>query len=227
MRKIKGIPIWVVVLVCIVAVVMVTACVFETVKFPVEVEEPLSVVSYPALLNFYPNTTEPFNITVENVASVNYLVSLAFSLNDTTYQQAYVTFSDETYTVVPGLNNLTAWIYVAADASAKALELTVELNRVSEVEPTFSHTFIWTNETQSLVNGTLVMKVDFRLTEEHLLIAAQINKTDYYLDSASLGIIIDQEFDGFHRRDQGYVLFADNMCYTGNCIDGPSSKSLP
>jgi hypothetical protein len=182
------------------------------VKFPVEVEEPLTVVAYPTLLSFYPNTTVPFNITVENAASVNYLVALTFSLNDSAYQQAYAAFSDETYTVIPSLNNLTAWITVAADAPAKALELTVELNRVSAIEPTFSYTFTWTNETQSVVNGTLGMKVDFRLTEENLMITAQINQTEYS-DYISLGVIIDQEFDGFHLWDQGYLLTADNCYY--------------
>lgn len=214
-KRVKGVPLWVfvVILVCIVLSATI-AYVFQTVSFPVEVKEPLEVVNFPTSLEFYPNATQYFNITVQNVASVNYLVALEFMLNDTAYQQSYVTFSNITYTTAPGLNNLTAWMNVAADAPPAMLELAVEICRVLEEQPTFGHTFIFANETQNIVNGTLMMQLDFRLTEENLLITARINHTEYY-SGTSLGLIIDQEFDGFRIGDQGYVFFADNKYYSG------------
>jgi hypothetical protein len=215
-ETIRGVPVWVIaVALAIIVCGAVAAYIFATVMFPVEVKEPLSVVAFPVLLSLYPNMTEYFNVTINNAAAVNYLVSLAFVLNDTAYQQSYVTFSSETYTVAPDLNNLTAWINVAADAPPAQLELAVGLSRVSEVQPNFGYTFTWTNETQNLVNGTLTMKLNFTITEENLLITAQINATPFYHYYYALGIIIDQEFDGFHVDDQGYILTSDNRSYAG------------
>lgn len=214
-RKVKGVPVWIVatLLICLVAGGF-AAYIFGTFNVIVKVEEPLSVVTSPSLLEFFPNMTQTFNVTVSNVATVNYLVYLTFSLNDTTYQQSYVTFSDETYTVLPGLNNLTASIGVAPDAAPAQLELTVALSRVSAAQPSFDYTFSWSANAQSLVNGTLTMKLNFTLTNESLLITAQINDTTFDR-SNDLGIIFDKEFDGFHLGDQGYALFADNTTYSG------------
>jgi hypothetical protein len=218
-RKVKGVPVWIVaaLLVCLV-LGSAAAYIFATVKFSVNVEEPLSVVDSPSLPSLYPNMTEGFNVTVSNAAAVNYLVSMAFSLNDTSYQQSYVTFSNETYTVLPGLNNLTAQISVAPDAPPAQLELTVALSRVSATQPTFNYTFTWSENAQHLVNGSLTMRLNFTLTNESLLITAQINDTTsnpLYL--RSLGILFDQEFDGFHLNDHGgYALIADNRSYIGS-----------
>lgn len=217
MRKVKGIPVWLVVVILVaVALGVVAAYILASINISVKVEEPLSVVWHPESLSLYPNMTEPFNITVNNSAPVNYLVSLTLSLNDTAYQQAYVTFSNTTYGVIPGLNNLTAWISVAADAPPASLALTVELSRVSEVQPTFGYTFTWSNETQSLVNGTLTMKLNFALTQENLLITAQVNDTGpfgYYDTGTHLGLVFDSEFDGFHEGDTGLMFFPGNTYY--------------
>lgn len=48
------------------------------------------------------------------------------------YQQNYVTFSDEIYTVVPGQQNLGGWLNVTADAPPASLNVTVALLRVTD-----------------------------------------------------------------------------------------------
>jgi len=48
------------------------------------------------------------------------------------YQQKYVTFSDEIYTVIPGQQILRAWLNVTADAPAANLEVTVAVLRVTD-----------------------------------------------------------------------------------------------
>jgi hypothetical protein len=220
-KKVRGISLRVVavLLVCL-AIGSVIAYIFVTVKFPVNVEEPLSVVGYPNSLELFPNMTQSFNITINNAAPVNYLVALDFSLNDTVYQESYVTFSNETYTVIPGLSNATAWLSVAPDAPPAQLELTVTLSRVEAEEETFGYTFTWTNETQAFVNGTLVMKVDFKRADEKLLVTVQINDThnanlsDPYSDS-ELDIAFDVNFNGRYD-DGGYVLYSDNTVIFGS-----------
>jgi len=214
--KMKGVPVWVIaaLLICLV-LGSVVAYFFATVQFSVNVAEPLSVAASPNFLELYPNMTEGFNVTVSNSATVNYLVSIAFSLNDTAYQQSYVTFSNETYTVLPGLNNLTAYITVASDAPPAQLEVTATLSRVAAKQPTFDYVFTWGPNTQSLVNGTLTMRLNFTLTNDSLLITAQINETTFH-PLRALGILFDEEFDGFHMGDHGgYLLTADNRSYSG------------
>lgn len=214
-RKVRGVPIWALVTLSVCLVVGgVAAYIFGTFNVAVNVGEPLSVVASPNLLELYPNMTQAFNITVNDAATVNYLVALTFTLNDTVYQNSYVTFSNTTYTVLPGLNNLTASINVASDAPPAQLELTLTLSRVSATEPTYDYSFSWSKNAQVLVNGTLNMKLQFAFTNDSLLITAEINDTTFY-PSIDLGIIFDEEFDGFHLGDQGYALFADNTTFSG------------
>ena len=214
-RKVRGIPVWALLtlLVCLV-VGGVVAYIFGNVNVSVNVEEPLSVVASPNLLELYPNMTQTFNVTVNDAATVNYLVALTFSLNDTVYQQSYVTFSNTTYTVLPGLNNLTASINVASDAPPAQLELTLTLSRVPATQPTYDYAFSWSKNAQVLVNGTLNMKLQFTFTNDSLLITAQINDTTFYPGN-DLGIIFDEKFIGFHQGDQGYMLNADNTTFSG------------
>lgn len=214
-RKVKGVPVWVVaaLLVCLV-LSSVAAYIFATVKFSVNVKEPLSVVASPSLLSLYPNMTEGFNVTVSNAAAVNYLVSLAFSLNDTAYQQSYVTFSNETYVVEPGQNNLTAYITVAPDAPPTQLEVTVDVTRGSMEQPTFGYTFTWSNETQSFVNGTLTLEMNFTKIQDKMLIVTQINDT-YDYNSSNLGIMFDLNFDG-EFDDGGYIFWYNNVTWKGS-----------
>jgi len=194
------------------------AYIFITVKFPVKVEEPLSVTAYPDFVELFPNTTQSFNITINNAASVNYLVALDFSLNDTFYQESYVSFSSGTYAVIPGLNDVAAWLTVASDAPPAQLELTVALSRVESEKETFDYTFTWTNETQGVVNGTLVIKIDFEHKDEKLLITVQVNDTyngDPFDPLAEIDIAFDLNFNGRYD-DGGYVLRSDNTVIFGS-----------
>ena len=214
-RKFKGVSLRVIValLVCL-ALGSVAAYIFATVKFSVNVEEPLSVVAYPSSLDLFPNMTQSFNVTVNDAASVNYLVVLDFSLNDTVFQESYVTFSNEAYTIIPGLNNLTANITISPDAPPAQVELTVRLSRISAAQLTYDYIFFWSSNAQHIVNGTLAMKLNFTLTNDSLLMIAQVNDTNLR-NFSDLGIIFDREFDGFHLGDQGYLLTSDNRSKSG------------
>jgi hypothetical protein len=103
--------------------------VWRTLTIPLEVKEPIEILHYPSQLSLYPGETEEFNITVQNHASVNYSVTLDFSLDNTTYQNNYVTFSNEIYTVIPGQQNLTAWVMVESHAPQVNASLTIDFKR--------------------------------------------------------------------------------------------------
>jgi len=60
-------------------------------------------------------------------------VILHFSLDNTTYQDSYVAFSNETYTVITGEQNLTAWLKVEAHAPPINASLTIDFKRIEGV----------------------------------------------------------------------------------------------
>lgn len=93
------------------------------------VEEPLSITSFPDVFNTHPGENKTLDITIENTASIDYSVTLNFVLNDTAYQQTYMTFSNTTYIIVSGSNNIAAWCEIAKKAPPVQLSLTVEFNR--------------------------------------------------------------------------------------------------
>jgi len=95
----------------------------------VSVDEPLSITNFPSSIHFHPGENETLAITILNVATINYSVILTFTLNDTNYQQSYLQLSNYTYNIVPGTNNVTAWILVASDAPGGWHELTVDFYR--------------------------------------------------------------------------------------------------
>ncbi len=103
--------------------------VWKTLTVQVEVKEPIEVLQYPSSLSLYPGETREFNVTVGNHALINYSVVLDFQLGNTTYQDAYTTFSNEIYAVVSGQQNLTAWIQVRADAPAMNTTLSISFAR--------------------------------------------------------------------------------------------------
>lgn len=127
------VPLWLIVtlLVSGIGVAVLTDYVWKTITMPFEVKEPLEVLSYPSELSLYPGETEKFNVTVMNYASRNYTVLLGFSLDNTTYQESYVTFSDETYTVVPDEQSLAAWFKVEEYAPPVNASLTIDFMRIS------------------------------------------------------------------------------------------------
>ncbi|MGB9693927.1 MAG: hypothetical protein ACPLYF_03700 [Fervidobacterium sp.] len=96
---------------------------------PFEVKEPIEVMYHPSQLSLYPGETIYFNVTVRNNASQNYTVSLDFSLDNATYENSYVSFSNATYFVRSGVQNLTAWVIVSAEAPPTNAVLTVNLFR--------------------------------------------------------------------------------------------------
>lgn len=101
---------------------------------PFEVREPIEILYYPSKLSFFSGETEEFNITVQNHASVNYSVVLDFHLSNTTYQDNYVTFSNEVYTVIPAQQNLTARLVVEPNAPPVNASLTIDLMSVDTIE---------------------------------------------------------------------------------------------
>jgi len=105
-------------------------------SIPLEVKEPIEISSYPMAFNLFPGETEEFNVTVQNLASVNYSVTLDFRLNDTEYQAEYVTFSNKTYAVIPGEQTLAAWLKVSPEAPIGNFLVTVSAIRGGEEAPT-------------------------------------------------------------------------------------------
>lgn len=106
--------------------------IWTSVTISLEVEEPLKILSYPKKLKLYPAETKEFNVTIKNSASSNYTVVLDFSLDNETYQDSYVTFSNETYTVIPNKQNLTAWLKVESYAPPIETSLTIDFHRIAE-----------------------------------------------------------------------------------------------
>lgn len=114
------------------------------VNVPLQVKEPLEILSYPSGWSLYPGQTTKFNITVMNNAPLNYSVVLDFQASNLTYQTDYMTFSHETYTVVPGQQNLEAQLTVAANAPATNVTVSIALSRLPSTTP---------NAANSLTNG--------------------------------------------------------------------------
>lgn len=123
------IPLWfiVVLLISVIGVVVFANYFGNRLIIPFEVSEPIEILYYPSELRLFSGETKEFNITVQNYASVNCSVVLDFHLSNTTYQENYVTFSNEIYTVVPGQQNLTAWLVVEPHAPPVDASLTIDL----------------------------------------------------------------------------------------------------
>ncbi len=105
---------------------------------PLEVKEPLEILVFNSNLSLFPGETVQFSVAVENHASVSYNACLSFGLNDTEYQEKYVTFSNNVYAIEPGVKNLEAWLSVSNAAPAAELGLTVGITRDLEPSPTVS-----------------------------------------------------------------------------------------
>ena len=93
------------------------------------VEEPLSITSFPSGVSTHPGENITLDIAIENNADINYSVILNFIVNDTEYQQTYMSFSNLTYTIGPGANNIAAWCEIAKKAPPVQLGLTIEVHR--------------------------------------------------------------------------------------------------
>jgi hypothetical protein len=106
---------------------------------PVEVKDPIEILDYPSGFSLFPGETLEFNVTLQNIGPMNYSCILGFILNDTAYQNRYVKFSSEIYTVVPGKQTLSAWLIVSPYAAPASLLLTIKHSLTSpssaETEP--------------------------------------------------------------------------------------------
>jgi len=129
------IPLWLIVVLLIsgAGIGVLADQIWRTLTVPVRIEEPLEILTYPSELSLYPGESKTLDISLQNHASLNYSVTLDFHLTNVTYQANYVTFSDETYTIVPGQQNITAWLTVKSSAPSTNESLTVDFNRVENL----------------------------------------------------------------------------------------------
>jgi len=95
----------------------------------ITIEEPLTITNYPTTVQTHPGENQTIDITIENTGTVTYTVTLTFTLNDATYQTNYVTFSNNTYTINPGTNQITAWMQTQKKAPPANLQLTTQFYR--------------------------------------------------------------------------------------------------
>ncbi len=102
---------------------------FSSITIPLTIEEPLSLSSYPSSIHVHPGENETLEIVVNNAATVNYSILLILGVNDTAFQDSYITFSNRTYNVIPGANQITAWIAVNTGAHPAFLEIIINFYR--------------------------------------------------------------------------------------------------
>lgn len=93
------------------------------------VDEPLSITDCPTTIHVHPGENKTLDITIVNSATANYSVTLFFALNDTAYDESYVTFSNYTYNISPSTNYIEAWIFVDKKAPPALLELQIAFHR--------------------------------------------------------------------------------------------------
>ena len=179
------IPLWLVAILLISGIGGVLAYyVWRTLTIPIEVKEPFEILYYPSSLKLFPGETEEFNITMVNHASINYSVVLDFSLDNTTYQDNYVTFSDEIYKVIPGQQNLKAWLMVETYAPPINASLTIDFERIAYGPEIFFEDFNngvadgWTEHlgTWNVINGEYFVTVG--LVENGISTVNELDLTD-------------------------------------------------
>jgi hypothetical protein len=105
-----------------------------TLDIPLTIQEPIEILDHPQTLSLYPGQTVNFNIVVQNHAPLDYVLHLDFSLNDPTYQQSYVTTSNDVYVVHQGVQTLPSWLKVSASAPSLTSPLTVSFLREAAQE---------------------------------------------------------------------------------------------
>jgi uncharacterized membrane protein len=97
---------------------------------PFTVDEPLSVVDFPTSTHFHPGENATIQVTIANSANRDYTTNLIITLSDASYQQNYVQTSNQTYTVSPGNNTISAWVAVSDSAPPSQQQLTVDFVRL-------------------------------------------------------------------------------------------------
>jgi hypothetical protein len=101
------------------------AAAFESITIPLEVKEPLEVLDYPNSFSVFPGENVTFWITVENHAPLTYFVEFDFLLNDTNYQELYVSFSSYNYSVESGVQVLPVWMMISPEAPPASFIITI------------------------------------------------------------------------------------------------------
>jgi len=104
-------------------------------SIPIEIKDPIEIIDYPSGFSLFPGETVKFDVTLQNIGPMNYSCILEFILNDTAYQNKYVKFSNEIYTVVPGKQALPAGLTVSPTASPASLLLTIKHSITSPSSP--------------------------------------------------------------------------------------------
>jgi hypothetical protein len=74
------VPLWLVAI--LIGLAVAAAYYIYILTIPLEVKEPLELVSYPNKLSLYPGQTVNFDVVIRNHASINYTVYLDFSLDN-------------------------------------------------------------------------------------------------------------------------------------------------
>ena len=102
---------------------------FASSSVPLIVEEPLSISDYSNVIHVHPGENKTLDVTILNSATIDYTVTLVFALNDSAYQEAYVTFSNLSYNIVSGSNAIVAWLFVERGAHPASLNVSISFYR--------------------------------------------------------------------------------------------------
>lgn len=199
------IPLWLIAVLLIsgIGVAVFASYVRDRLTMSFEVREPVQILYYPSELSLFPGMTAEFNITVQNHASVNYQVVLDFQLSNTTYQHNYVVFYNETYTVVPGQQNLTVCVVVQSYAPPVTASLTIDLMLAGTMKfqtidkgyysgysnPAYhvinnanEWTYVWNQHTQTMLPQQPPPEVDFSKTTIIAVFMGEFNTGGYGIE---------------------------------------------
>ena len=94
------------------------------------VDEPLSVIEFPDSIHFHPGENATMNIVIGNSATINYQIRLVITLSDEAYQESHMQASNNTYTISPGNNTISAWIAISPSAPPSQQQITVDFLRL-------------------------------------------------------------------------------------------------
>ena len=97
----------------------------QPISIPLEVKEPLTILDYPTGFSLYAGETTNFEFIIDNHASVTIFQEFDFQLNDTDYQNIYVTFSNHNYSIPSGINRLQAWLTISPNAPQANFFITI------------------------------------------------------------------------------------------------------
>jgi hypothetical protein len=125
----------------------------NVVNVPLQVKDPIEIVSGPSEWSLYPGQKTNFSVTVMNGAPLNYSAVLDFQASNLTYQTNYLTFSDDVYLIVPGQQTLQAWLYVAENAPAANVTVSITVERLPTTTPAGPNSLINGNFESGTFNG--------------------------------------------------------------------------